>query len=249
MDNKYYENVINEIKPFFSENGFIESDGVFSNESKSVTVSYDQARQMYLLNVADIEDGNVGEFREINAWLFDDSQNASDAAAVGIDFTVSLQKEMGIKYRRTSSVTSVELPTASKDGTVNIYSFTKKMLDVFPALKEEYKNYIATYGNFLYLNFYGEYLIPRLVRLFEEGTKKQIKKFYNIIENSYAKGDKDTVNATVIILVAAAYNNDKVTASIEEMLAANPHFLNSFKTIIPFFAKNKKLKNALIKEK
>ena len=50
---------------------------------------------------------------------------------------------------------------------MDIAGFTKKMLDVFPTLKDEYKAHITKYGNFLYLNFFGEYLVPVLKNLFE----------------------------------------------------------------------------------
>ena len=235
------------MQPFFDENGITLKDGIYSNDTKAIDIGYDDNRQMYFLKVADIEEGNISEYREINAWLFDDSQNARDAIAVGIDFVGSLRKEFGIKHKRTVN-SIVDLPTASKDGSINISSFTKKVLDVFPAMKDEYKAHISIYGNFLYLNFFAENFVPRVIRLFEEGTKKQIKKFYDILEDGYVKGDKDTVNAIVIVLAAAAYNNEKVTAGIKDMLAENKHFLDGFTMFIPVFAKNKKLKETFVKE-
>lgn len=246
MDNRYFENVIKELEPFFAENGITEKDGVFVSENKAISVNYNEQRQMYTLSVADITDGNIGEYKEINSWLFDDSQNAKDAASVGIDFANSLRKEFGIKHTRLANA-NVELPTAVKGDVMNISGFAKKMLDIFPALKDEYKNHIAVYGNFLYLNFFGEFLVPRLVRLFEEGTKKQIKKFYDVAEDAYVKGDKDTVNTLICVLAAAAYKNEKVTNEIKEMLSQNSHFLNSFENFVPAFSKNKKLLSALIK--
>ena len=83
--------------------------------------------------------------------------------------------------------------------------------------------------------------------LFENGTKKQIKKFYDVLEDAYVKGDKDTVNIMIAVLCAAANNNENVTNAIKEMLSENKHFLNSFEYFIPFFAKDKKLIAALIK--
>lgn len=246
MDNRYFENVIKELEPFFAENGITEKDGVFVSENKAISINYDEQRQMYTLSVADITDGNIAEYSEINSWLFDDSQNAKDAASVGIDFANSLRKEFGIKHTRLANA-NVELPTAVKGDVMNISGFAKKMLDIFPALKDEYKNHIAVYGNFLYLNFFGEFLVPRLVRLFEEGTKKQIKKFYDVAEDAYVKGDKDTVNTLICVLAAAAYKNEKVTNAIKEMLCENAHFLNSFENFVPAFSKNKKLLSALIK--
>lgn len=246
MDNRYFENVIKELEPLFAENGITEKDGVFVSENKAISVNYNEQRQMYTLSVADITDGNIGEYKEINSWLFDDSQNAKDAASVGIDFANSLRKEFGIKHTRLANA-NVELPTAVRGDVMNISGFAKKMLDIFPALKDEYKNHIAVYGNFLYLNFFGEFLVPRLVRLFEEGTKKQIKKFYDVAEDAYVKGDKDTVNTLICVLAAAAYKNEKVTNEIKEMLSQNSHFLNSFENFVPTFSKNKKLLSALIK--
>ena len=247
MDKKYFDCVLGEMNEFFTENAFVEKDGVFSNEQKSAKIGYDEDRKMFTLCVADIEEQEVGEYHEVNAWLFDEGHTERDATSVGIDFVNSLRKEMGIKTTRGVNGI-IDLPTASKDGSVNVASFSKKILDVFPALKDEYKNHIAVYGNFLYLNFYGEHLRPRLIRLFEEGTKKQIKKFYDVLSDAYAKGDRDTVNTTVVILVAAAYNNEKVTEAIREMLSENKHFLTSFEMQIPFFANNTKLKTALIKD-
>lgn len=246
MDNRYLENVINELNPFFEEKEIKPQGDIFANESKAISVKYVEERQMYTLSVADITDGNIGEFTEINAWLFDDTQNAKDAVSVGIDFAESLRKEFGVKKTRLAN-TNIDLPTAAKGDKMNISSLTKKMLDIFPALKDEYKNHISVYGNFLYLNFFGEHLVPRLVRLFEEGTKKQIKKFYDVAEDVYIKGDKDTVNTMIAVLTAAAYKNEKVTVAIKEMLSENKHFLSSFENFVPFFAKNKKLVSALIK--
>ena len=54
---------------------------------------------MYVLSAADIGEEGDGELKEIDAWLFDDSQNAKDAASVGVDFTATLRKNMGIRLK------------------------------------------------------------------------------------------------------------------------------------------------------
>ena len=247
MDNKYYENVIAEMQSFIDDNGFKAMDDGFANDKKAFTVKYDENRQMYCLSVADVEDGKTGEYKEVNSWLFDDSQNAKDAVAVGIDFTSTLRTELGLKPTRRSAGTNIDLPTASKGDSMDISGFTKKMLDVFPSLKDDYKAHVAQYGNFLYLNFFGEYLVPVLKNLFETGTKKQIKKFYDVLEDAYIKGNKDTVNTVVAILCATGKDNEAITVAIKEMLADNAHFLASFNNFLPVFSKNKKLLKALVK--
>ena len=246
MDNRYYDNVIAEMKPFLDEHGFKALDDGFANDNKKIAVVYNDEKQTYSLLVATKdEEGNFGEMSAINTWLFDDSQNAKDAESVGIDFTVSLRKELGVKLARKNF--DVELPSATKDGALTVTGFTKKMLDVFPVLKDDYKEHIATYGNFLYINFFGEKLVPQLKNLFSNGTKKQIKKLYDVFEDSYVKGDKDTVNIMIALLAAASYNDENCKTAIEQMLADNSHFLQSYRNFAIKFPSSKKLFNALVK--
>ena len=235
------------MQPFFDEQGFkTEEDGSVKNENKSVKVQYDEGRQMYTLSAADIEDGNIGEYAEINAWLFDDSQNAKDAASVGIDFTASLRKNLGIKVKRAAGA-EVELPSLSKGGSIAVTGFAKNMLDFFPVLKDEYKSHIAENGNFLYLNFFGEHLVPQIKTVLTSGNKKQTKKLFDLLDDLYVKGDKDTVNTIIAVLCAAAYKDEKVTKATKEMLDGDKHFLSSFENFLPVLPKSKKLLAALVK--
>ena len=247
MDNRYYENVINEMQPFFDEHGFkAGEDGAFSNGTKSFKVAYNDAKQTYTLSVADISEDGVSEFSEINAWLFDDTQNAKDAASVGIDFVNSMRKEIGVKIKRAVN-TDIELPSASKSGAMTVTGFTKKMLDVFPVLKDDYKEHVTLYGDFLYMNFFGEKLVPLMNELFVTGTKKQIKKLYDVYKDAYVKGDKDTVNVMIALLCACGYKDEKCNTAIEQMLSDDPHFTQSYKSFLPMLPKSKKLFSALVR--
>ncbi len=249
LDNRYYDRVIAEMQPFLDEQSFVpQKDGSFKNDRKSIKIEYDEPRQMYTLSAADIEEGVTGEYSEINAWLFDDSQNAKDAASVGVDFIGSLRKNMGIKIRRSASGNDIELPSVSKGGSITVTGFTKKMLDFFPVLKDEYKNHIAQNGNFLYLNFFGEFLVPQLKGVLKSGNKKQMKKLFDLLEDMYVKGDKDTVNTLVALICAAAYSDEEVLAAVRKMLEEDKHFLSSVENFLPVFSKSRKLLPVLVRK-
>ncbi len=249
MDNRFYDRVIGEMKPFLDSCKFTESeDGSFQCDTRKIKVEYNEEKQMYELFAAEVEDGNVGEYSVINSWLFDDSQNAKDAEAVGVDFTVSLRKNMGIKLKRNvSAEDTIALPSATKSGNMTVTGFTKKVLDVFPSLKDEYKAHVAAYGNFLYLSFFGENLVPQIKASLTGGNKKQIKKVYDLFEDVYVHGDKDSVNAALAVLCAAAYKDQAVYSAVTEMLAEDKHFLQAFTALSQEFSKNKKLIATLIK--
>ena len=248
MDNRYLENVIQEMEPFFKENGFKETDGIYKNDKKAVAVEYSDERQMYLLKTADIQEDGSFELTEASCWLFDDSQNAKDAVAVGIDFVSTIKSQLGIKQRRANTaLNAIDLPTATKDGSYNITAFTKKMLDVFPALKDEYKAHVAHYGNFLYLNFFGEKLVPLIKAVLLENNKKNVKKLFDVFQNAYLQGDRDTVNVIVAVVAAACVKDDAVKANAVAALGDNKHFIDSVTKFIPIVSSNKKLSASLLK--
>ncbi len=247
MDNKYIDIVLGEMQTFLDENGFSKCDcGGFKNDKKAVKVEYSEERQMYLLLLADIdENGTVGEFGEEEAWLFDDSQNKKDAESVGIDFTETLRKAMGVKVKR--AVGQVDLPTVQKGSAYNITAFTKKVLDTYPQLKDTYKDYVAKYGNFLYLNFFGTYLVPQIKATLSENTKKSSKKILDMTETAFVSGDKDTANAAIACLAAACYNDEKITEIVKEMLSENTNFKSAVINFIPVISSKKKIREILIK--
>ena len=248
MDNRYLQNVIDEMQPFLTENGFKAVDGVYKNDKVAAAVEYSDERQMYVLKAAAIAEDGSYELTEISSWLFDDSQNVKDAEAVGMDFTSTLKEQLGIKHTRSSSfANAIDLPAVSKDGTYNITAFTKKVLDVFPALKDDYKEHVAVYGNFLYLNFFGEKLVPQIKTILLENNKKSVKKVFDVLQNGYLQGDRDTVNTIVAVLAAACVNDETATNNAVVALGENKHFIDSLTEFIPVIANNKKLSAALLK--
>ncbi|MBQ8204084.1 MAG: hypothetical protein IJZ75_07395 [Clostridia bacterium] len=249
MDNRYYESVIKEMKPFFDENGFkAMEDGSYLCETKAARIEYEEAKQVYSLLIADVEDGNVGEYSQVTSWLFDDSQNEKDAEAVGIDFVDTLRKNMGIKVKRSAvSGAAVDLPTASKGSSMDIAGFTKKVLDIFPVYKEEYKMHVAKYGNFLYMEFFAGTLIPQIKAVLSEGSKKPMKKLYDMLETAYTTGDRETSNMVVAAVSAAVCEDDELKARAMELLSEDNHLKNSVSAFIPVLLKDKKLSEALLK--
>ncbi len=251
MDNRYLDIVVKEMQPFFDEQGFKaqETEGLFKSDKKAVAIEYDEARQMYLLKIADIAEDGSFEPAECSAWLFDDSQNEKDAEAVGIDFTSTLRDYLGVKRTRTFSAAagSVDLPTVSKGDAYNVNAFTKKMLDIFPTLKDDYKDHKAQYGNFLYLNFFGEKLVPQIKELLHENNKKSVKKLFDALQTGYLQGDRDTVNTIVAVVAAACADDQKALDNAKAALEENKHFTDAVTEFIPVIKKNKKLSAALLK--
>lgn len=247
MDNRYLGNVLAEMKELFDEQGYVlKEDGTYNNGKNAVKVEYADESQSYVLSMALVENETVGEYKTVNSWLFDDSQNESDAVAVGIDFSESIRENTGVKQSRRL-INQVELPTVSKTDTYNVTALTKKFLDIFPNYKETYKEHVTKYGNFLYLDFFGTYFVPEIKNIYKAGNKKQCKKLTDMLESAYVNGDKEAVNALVAVLSAACTDAD-IKSALFEYLGENTHFKNSIENFIPKVAKSGKLHDLLIKD-
>lgn len=246
MDNRYLDIVLKEMSPFMTENGFKATEDGFVSDARAIKVLYSEDRQMFLLLTAEAVDGVMGEFLESSAWLFDDTQNARDAESVGIDFTNTVRDIIGVKAKRSAAAANVELPT-STNGNYNISAFAKKVLDVFPQFKDAYKAHVTVYGNFLYLNFFGETLVPQIKTVLTENNKKTVKKLYTMLSTGYVQGDRDTVNTIVACVSAACVDDETVKANAMAMLEGDPHFKNAVNEFIGVIASNKKLRASLIK--
>ena len=242
LDNRYINRVLEEMAPLFEEQGFSRlENGEYKNDKCGILIEYDGARQMYTMKKAD----EGGEYTEISAWLFDDSQTERDAAAVGIDFSETLREKLGVKKNTRAAV--IDMPTANKDGA-DIGTFAKKVLDVYPQFKDAYRDHIAKYGNFLYLNFFGDTLVPQLRDVLHAGDKRAIKKIFNVFESTYITGDKDTVNAMLAAIAAAVADDSAAAENLAATLQENNHMLQAVTSLIPRIKRNKKLSAALLKK-
>jgi len=70
LNNKFYDEIIKGLQPLFSEQGLKESPDapeIYLNDKKAVQVIYDDNKKMFLLNIADIIDGESVEFTEVSA--------------------------------------------------------------------------------------------------------------------------------------------------------------------------------------
>lgn len=248
MDNRYYKNVIAEMEPLFKEQGFVlQDDGCYKNDKRAVKIEYDGEKQSYVLSLARIDEGQIAEFVEVSSWLFDDSQTEKDAESVGIDFSETLRENIGAK-KNTRITAQVELPYVSKNDDYNVTALSKKLLDYFPQFKEPYKEHVTKYGNFLYLDFFGTYIVPQITAVYNAGDKKAIKRLTDIFENAYVVGDKEAVNVLIAIISAAIIEDETAKTNLIASLGENTHFISAVESFMTFGFKNAKVRKALLKK-
>ena len=112
MENKYFDSVLAEMQEVINETNLSLDGNILKNDTKSVKIEYIEEKQLYTIAVADVDGDNVGEYKQISAWLFDDSQTAKDAAAVGIDFSeemLEIARSMNVIRNKYAEILSLKI--------------------------------------------------------------------------------------------------------------------------------------------
>lgn len=243
MENRYYDLIVAGLSEFFEQNGFKSVEDRFENDTKSIKISYNEAKSVYELSAADIADGNTGEYAVISAYLFDDNATAKDAEAVAIDFVDTLRRNLGIKVARKVTGEAA-LPTADSS-KVTVQTLTAKLLATYPELKEVYKSETAEKGKFLYLDFSAKYFIPAIRKTLDEKAKKNVKKLMDMLSEVFTSGDRASTNLVVMMLTAAIGTSAERFETAAARLEDCPHLVTAVNNEIAILVKDKKLKKAL----
>ena len=208
MEQKIIDAVLAEIRPTLENNGFTENDGIFTGDTRAFCVEYNEEKQVFCLNTATVTDGTAGEYTLAGSYLFDETQTASDATAVGMDFNDTIASLLGINSRKLRAAQSVALPQKSEGDTADIGALCNKLLAIFPAYKDVYKERVAEDGEFLYVQFLLDTIAPEIRGLLEGGNGKKLKKIYDALNDLFVKGDHTVEDTIIVVVLGGAIKGD-----------------------------------------
>lgn len=243
MEQKFFDAVYAEFSPLLCEKGFSKQGDAYLSDSAAYKVEYNEESKVFTLLRAAVTDGEVGEYAGVTSYLFDEQSTLSDATAVGIDFLDTVASELGVNTRGKRMASAVALPQKSDSETPGIEELTSKLLAIFPKYKDAYKEHIAEYGDFLYINFYFDNFVPELSALMEEGNTKKLRKIYDALNELYCKGTRYVSDTIVVVLLGGAVKGNKEKAdALLEALTPHQHLKPAVNNIINRTAHDKKLK-------
>lgn len=252
---KELKQIVDNMAEFLNEQNFVQVEnevGHYKNDKKDFVILFDTAKKLFTLNIADIENGEVGSYSTVSTWLFDETHREDDTKTIAKDFCDVLFKNLGLVRKKINGVESVQLPGKTLTGqTPNIEGFTGKFLSIFPQYKEEYKQNVAKYGDFLYVEFYKTYGVEKLKELLSDkkANKKQLSKYLDMLGNMFEEGDS-TVSAVITsVIIAGAFldNYSEYEQLHDEIVEKHKEFYNAGRNSILLAIKDKKLRGVLVK--
>ena len=229
MVEQAYDIIMSEIKPALEKKGLKSTqsdDGeVFANEEIAVKIRYEADSSQFKLVCGEVNGDDFGDFFTKSTWLFDDNSDERRAKSIGIDFKETLDEILGIKKGNIRQGGGISMPErAGKNDTVNLEGFTNRVLALFPKYKDEYKNHMEKYGEFLYCNFFKTSAAIEVREMIKNNDRKMIAKTFKMLKEMYSNGNCDVDRViTYSILAEAAKGEEKVLEEILRQTEEDKH--------------------------
>lgn len=196
----------------------------FSDGKKAFMVDYDDEKQLISLKTALLEEGEGVNWKELSSWLMGEDATDRDKESIKNDFTDSVLESIGAKAG-VRGVQKVEMPSKKKNAdSIDSESLAARFLAIFPNHKDEYKQNVSKYGEFLYDDFFRKAGVEELKNVLEEGNKRHISKYFELLNLAYINGEK-SVAATVVytIICGTLYSEKPYEKEIELQLQKYKH--------------------------
>lgn len=177
---------------------------LFTNEDTAYSVVYYKDKMHMVLRTCPLSEISAGDqWKTISTWMFDPNENnEKDINSIANDFseTLSQSKSAPKPYRKKKS---------GDDGNGDIVFFCKRLIVLFPELKEEIKAEQMTGKPFRCVNFAETKLVPRINDLLDKKNKADIKKLADILSAQYSYGDIDVRSVITIVILNSINNEEK----------------------------------------
>ena len=253
MNIQYLKEVCDVLSGVLTENGYSADGqelGTFKGEFKTYRVAYNDSAREFSVAVTPTDTEN---YTVLSTWFFDENDHgAKDTTFIGEDFLEAVAKDLGVKIVKSAdgSAKEIAMPEKAAVGAEpGIEAFTQKFLAMFPQYKDAYKESVAKYGDFLYVDFYKRYGIAKMKELMadEQANKKQLNKYWNMLGDMHYNGEMIVGDVICAVILAGTFGNEpeKFDAAAEKYLADYPFLKSAATAAVQDYKKNKRLRKVI----
>lgn len=124
------------------------------------------------------------------------------------------KRQQNVKAQATVSRAAVKSGTIFYDAT----TFAIRLATLYPELKDEYKNHMEKYDEFLCEDFFVNNVNPRVYATIKENNPQKIKKLFSIINEIYEDGSNEVQDIIIVTMLAAnSYDNKEYQIVLDNL--------------------------------
>ncbi len=136
-----------------------------------------------------------------------------DVKSLGNEINELLEEKYAKKEKIVSKTNKVKTVStnAARSGILSYDPVTlaTKLSSVYPEIREEIKNNIDTYGEFLCEDYFVTFVAPKVLDTIRESNPQRMKKLFNILGDIYEDGTNE-VQSLIAVTVLGPVKDDPV---------------------------------------
>lgn len=172
---------------------------LYTGEAIAYSVIYYKDKKHMVMRSCDMADGAPdNEWKTIATWMFDpNTDTEKEAESIGNDFvdnvsTPVFKQNVHKKKKKKKD---------SDEGNGDPVFFSKRLVAVFPELRDEIREEQESYEEFRAVTFTKAAIVPKVKELLSSGDTSAIDKLSEILSAQYSYGDIDTRPLITIVIL------------------------------------------------
>lgn len=225
MINKAFEIVNKKVEAALSEQGYTKQNvpstasdelvALYTGEETAYSVIYYKSKKhMVMRSCAMTDEGPDNEWKTMGTWMFDPSVDTEkEAESIGNDFAESVAAPRFTQVTRQQR----KKKKNSDDGNGDPVFFSKRLVNIFPELKDEIREEENGYEMFRAVTFAKASIVPRVKALMERNNTAEVDKLSELLSSQYSYGDIDTRSLITIVILNSITDESQKEAIRREM--------------------------------
>ncbi len=191
---------------------------MYRGEKGRVRIELDGDKLALFCARADESDAPDDDMRRVSLSLLDlETFNEKDLKYIYEEYNETFEKTFSGKALHSGKKMPTPVSrTQAKSGAMAYDANTlgSRFTTIYPELRDEYKNNVDTYGEFLAEDFFVNHGNDIVIKIIRENDKVKMRKLFNLLNDIYEDGTNDTQSLVAVTILGST-------------LAANPELLDN----------------------
>lgn len=187
----------------------------YGGKNGTIKIEYFEGKISLLCALSQSDSAVDQDFKKVSTSLFDiEAADHRDIKYIVNDFSDGINDTYG-KKEKAKKLPQPVSKSAAKSGSVyyDLVTLGSRFVQIYPELKEYYKQNIEKYGEFLADDFFINYGNAKFRETVKQNDPIQMRKLFNMLNEVYNDGTNQTQSVIVVTILGSIYDDENLLAN------------------------------------
>ena len=187
----------------------------YGGKNGTVKIEYFEGKISLFCALSQADSAVDQDFKKVSTSLFDiEAADHRDIKYIVNDFSDGINDTYG-KKEKSKKLPQPVSKSAAKSGAVyyDLVTLGSRFVQIYPELKEYYKQNIEKYGEFLADDFFVNYGNAKFRETVKQNDPIQMRKLFNMLNEVYNDGTNQTQSVIVVTILGSIYDDENLLAN------------------------------------